>query len=591
MNRQELAEKIKNGVELTENERKALAKLLTQKQYGLIWEDKPEAVEEMLHSHLPVLYEVPENAHTDATKHISNADTLFPTALPNAPNHILIEGDNLHALTSLAFTHSGKIDVIYIDPPYNTGNRDFKYNDRYIDRDDAYRHSTWLSFMQKRLRIARDLLKETGVVFISIDDNEQAQLKLLCDEIFGEENFVANIIWQKKYSPQNDAKYFSDNHDFILVYKRATWKINLLERTDSQLDRYKNPDNDERGVWKSTDFSVKTYSENYDYPIALPSGRIVNPPAGRCWTTSKERLQDLINDNRIWFGEKGNNVPALKKFLSEVKEGTTPITIWTYEEVGHNQSAKQELKAIFADTQIQFETPKPVSLINRILKLSTTSTATVLDFFAGSGTTGHAVMALNAEDGGSRQFILCTNNEVNGIAKKLQEEGKSEAEIEAYGICRSVTLPRLQRVIKGYTKPNGTAVEGLKNNRLRYYRTDYVSREPSLANKMELTRRATDLLSMRHNCYTAIETQNADIQFFKGDDNLYLMVVYSEDAIAKAVEIISDLPKGVLVKTYVFSTGSDPYEDEFDDVADKVNLLPIPQVIYNTYQHLMNRMK
>ncbi len=314
-------------------------------------------------------------------------------------DNLIIKGNNLIALHSLKKKFAGKVKLIYIDPPYNTGNDSFGYNDR-------YNHSTWLTFMKNRLEIAREFLRDDGAIFVSIDDNEQAYLKVLMDEVFERVNFVATIIWEKKYSPQNDAKWFSDNHDNILVFakNKNTWRPNLLQRTEEQNKRYKNLDNDPRGDWKSSDLSVKTYSKEYDYPITTPSGKEVQLPAGRSWMTNKTRMQELINDNRIWFGKNNNAVPSLKRFLSEVKDGITPLTIWFRKDVGDNQEGKQELLKLMPENS--FQTPKPSRLIKHVLNLATNSNDIILDFHAGSGTTAHAVLDLNKEDGGNRKFIL-----------------------------------------------------------------------------------------------------------------------------------------------------------------------------------------
>jgi adenine-specific DNA-methyltransferase len=299
---------------------------------------------------------------------------------------MLIHGDNLLALKALEQDYAGKVKCIYIDPPYNTGNAFEHY-------DDGVEHSLWLSLMNSRLDILRNLLSNDGSIWISIDDDEQAYLKILCDEVFGRNNFINNVIWEKKYSPQNDAKWLSDNHDFIMVYakNKDVWRPNLLPRTEEMDKRYKNPDNDPRGKWKSSDCLVKTYSANYDYPITTPSGRVVNPPLGRCWMTSKERMQELIDDNRIWFGADGNNVPALKRFLTDVKQGITSLTIWKYTEVGHNQDARNEVKVF--NNQTVFATPKPEKLIEKVLFLASNEGDLVLDSFLGSGTTAAGAQA------------------------------------------------------------------------------------------------------------------------------------------------------------------------------------------------------
>lgn len=303
-----------------------------------------------------------------------------PEIVPTFDN-MLIHGDNLLALKALEAEYSGQIKCIYIDPPYNTGNAFEHY-------DDGYEHSIWLSLMRDRLEILKNLLADDGSIWISLDDNEQAYCKVLCDEIFGRKNFVCNVIWQKKYSPANDAKWLSDNHDFIIVYakNKETWRPNLLPRSEEMNARYKNLDNDPRGLWKAGDCSVKTYSASCDYSITTPSGRIVNPPAGYCWRYSKEKFEELRADNRIWFGPTGNNVPAIKRFLSDVKQGATALTVWTYDEVGHNQDAKKEVKE-FNSSDV-FATPKPEKLIHRILTLATNPGDLVLDSFLGSGTTG-----------------------------------------------------------------------------------------------------------------------------------------------------------------------------------------------------------
>ncbi|WP_187939412.1 site-specific DNA-methyltransferase [Helicobacter pylori] len=303
------------------------------------------------------------------------------SALKDKNTNYLIKGNNLIALHSLKKKFAKQVKCIYIDPPYNTGNDSFNYNDN-------FNHSSWLVFMKNRLEAAREFLSDDGVIFVQCDDNEQAYLKVLMDEIFLRENFVNTIIWEKKYSPQNDAKWFSDNHDFILLYAKdkEIWRPNLLPRTSEMNARYKNLDNDERGAWKPSDCLVKTYMASYDYPITTPSGKIVTPPKGRCWMTSKENFQKLVDDNRIYFGRNGDNVPSLKRFLSEVKQGTTPLTIWKYTEVGHNQDATKQLLALFNNVKL-FDTPKPEALISRILEISTQENDLVLDFFAGSGTT------------------------------------------------------------------------------------------------------------------------------------------------------------------------------------------------------------
>ena len=348
----------------------------------------------------------------------------------------LIFGDNLLALKALEQEFTGKVKCVFIDPPYNTGSAFAHY-------DDGLEHSIWLGLMRDRLEIIKRLLSDDGSLWITIDDNEAHYLKVLCDEVFGRGNFVANAIWQKKYAPQNDAKWLSDNHDHILVYakNKEIWRPNLLPRTVEAEARYKNPDNDPRGVWKATDFSVKTYSAANDYPIETPTGRVVNPPESRCWVTSKERFEELVADNRIWFGKTGNNVPSLKKFLTEVKGGTTSLTVWLYEEVGHNQDAKKEVKQF--NSKDVFDTPKPEKLVQRIIHLATNPGDLVLDSFAGSGTTG-------------------------AVAHKM---GRRWIMVELGEHCHTHIIPRLQKVIDGEDQGGiSKAVNWQGGGGFRYFR-------------------------------------------------------------------------------------------------------------------------
>jgi len=344
--------------------------------------------------------------------------------------NLFIEGDNLDALKLLQETYLGKIKMIYIDPPYNTG-KDFIYKDNFAEDAQSYLqrsgqkeqdggclvantesngryHSDWLSMIYPRLRLARNLLREDGVIFISIDDNEIHNLQKLCDEVFGADNFVSTLIWERAYAPKNDAKYVSSSHDYILMYAKSKgdFKIGRLLRTEAANSRYKNPDNDPRGVWKPSDLSVKTYNPEYDYPITTPSGRVVEPPAGRCWSLSKKVFLERLQDNRIYFGDEGNSVPCIKRFLTELKfEGMVPASILFYKEVGHSQEGAKEVTALLEEGA--FDGPKPVRLLSRLLMLANVGDGDViLDFFAGSSTTAHAVMQKNSEDGGNRKFIM-----------------------------------------------------------------------------------------------------------------------------------------------------------------------------------------
>ena len=368
-------------------------------------------------------------------------------------DNLIIQGDNLKALKSLLPTYSGKIKCIYIDPPYNTGNEGWAYNDnvkspmlqewlgKVVDKEDLTRHDKWLCMMMPRLKLLRELLTEDGAIFISIDDNEQHNLRSLLDEVFGEQNFIQNIIWQKKYTQSNDAKYFSDTHDFIVCYAKSKnfgdnelgFSLNLLSRTAEQNDRYTNPDNDKE-PWMSQPLHAKSGTDN-SYSFKFKNGVIWEPPAGTFPRYSFKTLEKADKESRIWFGVKGDAVPRMKKYLSEMKDGVTPKTIWMYDEVGSNDDAKKTLKDLFDDNP--FTTPKPVSLIKRIIQLATNSDDIILDSFAGSGTTSHAVLELNKEDSGNRKFIL----------------------VEQEDYANEITAERVRRVIRG--------VENSKNTNLR----------------------------------------------------------------------------------------------------------------------------
>lgn len=570
MKKTDLIHKLKQLQGISDDERAYLINLVnTKKKYGLVWEEKPEDVEEQLREKLPVLKEVKDRA-------IINGEEY--------PNHILIEGDNLHALTALTFTHEGKIDVIYIDPPYNTGNKDFKYNDTFVDKEDSYRHSKWLSFMNKRLEIAKRLLNNTGVIFISIDDNENAQLRILCNDILGEMNFVETIVWQKNFAPRSSAKHFSSNHDYVLCYAKSIneLKLNLLPRSSTQNDRYKNPDNDPRGVWTSDNLTARNYYSLGTYPITNPAGRVIEgPPKGTYWRVSEENFKKLVADNRIWFGFDGNGVPRLKRFLSEVQDGVIPQTIWLHTEAGNTQEAKKEVLSVFGEDEGFFSTPKPLKLISRLLQISSSRNSIICDFFAGSGTTLHATMQLNAEDGGTRQCILVTNNENN--------------------ICEEVTYERNRRVIQGYNNAKGEMVEGISGNNLRYYKSEFVGREPSVKNKREITRLATELLCIKEDIYAeqkqvgAYLLNTTYVRCFQ-QGSLYLLVIYDEDVIEQMVEVIQsvveeDASRNTHFKVYVFSNGQYPYTEEFEEVLPYVTLCALPDAIYKAYQHVLPKRK
>ncbi len=418
---------------------------LTAKKYGLVWEEHEEEVDVKMQTHIPVFTEVKEKVIVGD----SDSDKC----------NFLLEGDNLHSLKLLEKTHKGKIDVIYIDPPYNRGNNDFRYDDICIDKMDTFKHSKWLSFMVERMRIAWKLLSNTGAIFISIDDYEMATLRILCDEVFGEINFLCNVVWQKRYSREN-REAIGDAHEYIIVYVKDKQYFkthrHLIEMNEKQAKVYKNPNNDPKGRWRPVPMTAQAGHATKDqfYPITDPKGNIHYPPEGRCWGISQKTYEEMLIQGRIYFGKNNNSQPNLIRYLSEV-EGVAPWTWWNNEEVGHTDEAKKELYSIVGKKN-NFETPKPVRLINRILKIATEKDGIVLDFFAGSGTTGQAVLELNQEDGGNRHFILCTNNENN--------------------ICEEVTYQRLKTVITGKRKDGSTYSDGLPAN-LKYYKTDFVAKD------------------------------------------------------------------------------------------------------------------
>ena len=399
-----------------------------EERYQFTWPDKRKAI-------------LAANAPINATLRPCPEESMdFDTT-----QNLYIEGDNLDVLKCLKETYLHKVKMIYIDPPYNTGN-DFVYEDDFAESAAEYLansgqfdeqgnrlvtntesngrfHTDWLNMIYPRLKVARDFLTEDGVIFISIDDNEVENLRKVCDEIYGESNFIATLVWERAYSPKNDAKYISNSHDYVLMYAKsaANFVIGRLERTAEANARYSNPDNDPRGVWKPSDMSVKTYNAECDYSITTPSGRVVEPPAGRCWRLSRNAFRERLQDNRIWFGSDGNSVPCIKRFITELKhDGMAPTSILFYKDVGHSQEGAQEVVSLFGDKGV-FDGPKPVRLLERLITLANLKEdSIVLDFFSGSATTAHAVMKKNAEKAKHSRFIMVQLPEEVSDKKKDQ---------------------------------------------------------------------------------------------------------------------------------------------------------------------------
>lgn len=581
MNKTELARKIQTLEGLSNEEKTALLELIRgHKKYGLVWEEKPEDIEERLREELPILVE-----RNDSKVHPIISDN------PAAPNHLIIEGDNLAALTELSYTHNGNIDVIYIDPPYNTGNKDFVYNDSYVDTEDSYRHSKWLSFMAKRLKVSKILLSDHGVIFISIDDNEYANLKTLTDEIFGRENCLSTLIWD--LGAGTSAGHFTRAHEYILVYCKDRSKIANFSGGEGIID--------DRAIKKLSTknhefeytFKAGTKCEAYDgfelsgewggsEKTKLIKGRFLcrnkalayDVTLSACWTQKNQ--MDSFFSGKETFDSKGQKVLEFyfrdngKLYCRKKRDKINPPSV--LRGIATTKQGSGILKEILGDSVFDF--PKPPELIKFLLSLRQTK-AIVLDFFAGSGTTLHAVMQLNKEDGGHRTCILCTNNE--------------------NGICENVTYERNKRVIEGYTKPNGDYVEGLLDNNLRYYRTEFLPRERSVKNMRALVEAATGLLCIKNDLYTKARFGGRKLnsryaRYFENGEKR-MLIIYEERAIPFIVNIIKDMPEGEKIKVYVFSHGSYTYDDEFAEMADRVTLCALPEAIYAAYKKVLPKRK
>ena len=568
---------------------KVIEKLESRKKYGLIWDEEKtkEQFEKESENALPVLKEVKgKEIKTD----------------PSKPTNILIEGDNYHALSVLNYTHQGKIDIIYIDPPYNTGNKDFKYNDDYVDKEDAFRHSKWLSFMSKRLRLSKSLLKDEGVIFISIDDNEIAQLRMLCNEVFGEFNFIATLPTIMNLKGNQDQFGFAGTHEYTLVYCKNYSQASIREFILDE-DGIEEWEQDDYGYYKkganlkATGVNApRSKRPNLFFPIFVTSDGILyvtddDKPRNKkdiillpitdnqemSWRWSKNKIKNELYN--LIFENNGSKAiykkqrPSLGDLPSK-----KPKTIFYRPEYSSGNGTAQ-LKAMFGDKI--FNNPKPLELIKDFLALGSDPKGIILDFMAGSGTTGHACLDM---DNGSRQFILCTNNELNGLEKELKEKGLTEKEIQEHGICRRVTYPRLEKVIKGYKTPKGEKIDGLGGN-LKYYKTAFVKNSISRDDlKMRITRECTEMLCLREGIFDEVKVK-PDYHIF--EQNGKIMGVYysmERDSLAQLKKELDKMEGEKILYCFTF----DPLGLDKNDFADwqGVSLEPIPQKILDIYEQI-----
>ncbi|MEI6575126.1 MAG: site-specific DNA-methyltransferase [Bacteroidota bacterium] len=521
-----------------------LIKLNKRKKYGLVWEEEKtkEKFEAEAEGKLPVLVE-------DKKREIKTDESK--------PTHILIEGDNYHALSVLNYTHAKSIDVIYIDPPYNTGNNDFKYNDKFVDHEDSYRHSKWLSFMSKRLKLAKNLLNNSGIIFISIDDNEQGNLKLLCDEIFGEGNFHGTLTWVKRTKSTNSgkAKYMIQPR---LEYIHCYGKINKADFNGFKLlnsDKEKKyPHKGLLGSCRFENLEATDYGRKKRNTMKFPILGI-KPREGKRWQVGEDEATELVNQKRIEIIE---GIPK-RAVYPEDEESYSFVPFWAHlDDTGSAEEGKKELSDIIGPEH-NFDTVKPVNLIKRILERFNDK-ITILDFFAGSGTTGHAVLELN-KDEGNRQFILCTNNENN--------------------ICTEICYPRVKKVIQGYESKKGKNILGLGSN-LKYYKTNFVGSEQTHRNKKLLTDKSIEMLCIKENTFDEVLNRK-DIFIFKNKDK-FTAILFDELKMDEFKNEIRKFKKPISV--YVFSLEGDDFKEDFLDLKNDITLCSIPEAILKVYRRI-----
>jgi len=532
---------------------------LKNKKYGLVWDKKNS--QELIDAY--VNWEnVPENFTPNkfpVLKELKNKEIL-----PDIENPInfLIEGDNYHALAVLNFTHKGKVDFIYIDPPYNIGNNDFIFNDKFVDKDDPWRHSKWLTFMEKRLRLAKSLLKKTGSIFISIGDNEFAQLKLLCDEIFGENNFYGCLTWIKRTKSTNSGKakkMIQQKVEYILVYGKQSSQSFQGFKLVLSGKKKKYPHIGKFGKCRFENLEATDYGRKKRNTMKFKI-LDVGPKPGRRWQIGEDLANKLVAESKI---ELVDNFP-MRAYYPEDEEGESFVPFWSHlEDTGTAETGKQELNDIIGPDH-GLDTVKPLPLI-KILLNRFDKNIVVLDFFAGSGTTAQAVIESNALDSGKRRFILCTNNENN--------------------ICTDICFPRLEKLIKGYKNYKGESKEGLSSN-LKYYKNDFVGAQPTDRNKRDLVNNSSEMICMREDIFDIIEDKELSFRIYK-KNNKYLGIVFDEDSIEDFKKAGNKLTGEFII--YCFSYNETSPENEFEDFKNKHKLEPIPEIILKVYREIFKK--